>query len=247
VRSRSSAVLLALAIVACSRPNAAAKPSGYTPRWRVGDWWVTKTLEESQAAMPPFWEWFYHRYEVARIRRVGGRACFAVETRQIGPDGDRTKYTSSVFYIDKHDWTLVRDPDFVRQAQLPSFPLRSENPDTTVRWLDYPSMWLREICQAGDSAEVSRILAEGDSAGSRVVRVSDVVYQVRVERGEEPEPGSQPSWEGRRVDGSLQLWSVGQPWRVYDEEYIDSERPKPTRRLFARTWLIASGHRMKWL
>jgi hypothetical protein len=247
VRSRLRAVLLALAIVACSRPNAAAKPSGYTPKWRVGDWWVTKTWGESQAG-PPFWRWSYHRYEVACIRRVDGHACFAVETRQIGPDGDRTRYPLSVFYVDKHDWTLVREPDFGRQVQLPSFPLRSENHDTTVRWLDYLSVWLREICQAGDSAEVHRLLAEGDTAGSRVVRIAGAVYQVRVEQGEELEPGPQGScsW-GRRVDGSLQLWSVGQPWRVYDEEYIDSERPKPTRRLFARTWLIASGHKMIWL
>jgi hypothetical protein len=247
VKGKSSAVLLALAIVVCTRPGAPVSPSGYTPRWRVGDWWVTKTLGESHSGMAPFWEWSYHRYEVVRIGRVDGYACFAVETRQIGPDGDRTKYHSSVFYVDKHNWTLVRSPDFVRQAQLPSFPLRSENPDTTMRWLDYPSMWLRQICQAGDSAEVHRILAEGDTAGSRVVRVSGAVYQVRVEQGEEPEGPQGPASWGRRVDGSLQLWSVGQPWRVYDEQYIDLERPKTRRRLFARTWLIASGHRMKWL
>jgi hypothetical protein len=196
-------VLTALAVVACGPAVSPVRPKGYAPTWRVGDWWTTKTLGESPAAMPPFWEWTYHRYEVAGIRRVGGHSCFAVKVRQIVPPGDRTKCPLSVFYVDKHDWTLVREPEFGRQVQLPSFPLRSENPDTTVRWLDYLSMWLREICQAGDSAEVHRLLAEGDTEGSRVVRITGAVYQVRVEQGEELEPDPQGPQSWGQVNGSL--------------------------------------------
>ncbi len=241
---RARGILIAvLSVVACARQITAVGHSGYAPKWHVGDWWVVKTWEETGSAIPPFWAWHYYRYDIARIEKIGGLDCFAVETRRSGPAGEISDFPANVFYVHKGDWFLARGPNVGRELRLPLFPLRSENPDTTIRWLDYPSLWLRETCEAADSAEVRRILAEGDTAGGRVAQPTGAVYQVRVERGEEPEPGPPvPHGWGRRIDGSLQLWGGGQPWRVYNEEYIEFERPKPTRRLVERSWLIAVGH-----
>jgi len=257
VRSRSSTVLLALAVVALAPSLGVAQ---YAPKWRVGDWWVTKTWGKSGNAMPPFRVWRYHRYDVVGIKRVGKRDCFVLETRLTGPKGEPATRTKDVLYVHVDDWLVVRQeightyndtvcPPWIRNAplglfgpfgtgepHLPRFPLRLGDPDTTfkLKKRDDGFADLREISRIADSSSVKRLLNDGDSAGARVVRPTGVVYQVRNEGGGDLET------DNRRVVQSLQLWSDDQPWRVY-EELVQYDGPKLVRRVIERTWLIATS------
>lgn len=260
MRSRSSAVLLALAVAACA-PS--ARSSGYAPKWRVGDWWVTKTLRESRTGLGG-WVWDYRRYDVVRIETVEKRGCYVLETRLTGPKGEPATKTKDVLYVHVNDWLVVRQeightyndticPPWIRNAplglfgpfgmgepRLPLFPLHFGDPDTTFKLKKRDDFFaeLREISRIADSALVKRVLDDGDSAGARVVRPTGIVYQVRNEGGGDLET------DNRRIVQSLQLWSDDQPWRVY-EEVVQYDGPKPVRRVNERSWLIASGHKKK--
>ena len=223
MRSRSSTVLLALAVAACARPSAPAKPSvklsakpsvtpsGYAPKWHVGDWWLTKTL-----AVPPQgggWAWRYKRYDVVRIEKVGKQDCFVLQTVSSGPKGEMERDTI-LFYVRVDDWLIVRQ-DVARfysdkpigtgirhaplglfgpypgEPALPRFPLRLDDPDTSFRLKkrDDGGAEMREISSIADPATVKRLLDKGDSASSRVLRPTGIVYQVRNELGGNLEPG----------------------------------------------------------
>jgi hypothetical protein len=110
------------------------------------------------------------------------------------------------------------------------------------RKLDDYSAWLREMTSIADPALVKRLLSEGNTAGGRVVRPNRTVYQVRTEAGGNLGLGSQPP--ERRIVQSLQLWSEGQPWRVYGELTQFDDR-NPIWRVVERSWLIAVGHKRK--
>ena len=270
MRRRSSAVLFALAIVACSRPNAAAKPSGYTPRWRVGDWWMTKTFGESPGGNGP--NWSYRRYDVVRIAKVGRHACFVLMARTAGLHGEVDRDTVAS-YVRVDNWLVVRQdithtyndticPHWVKNAplgllpdealQIPWFPLRVGDPDTTFKLIKSSdgSAELREIPSIADSASVQRLLDDGDSAWAK--RLLDGwdedSVRVRVVRPAgavyqvRNELGGDLGTDNSLIVQSLQLWSDDQPWRVY-EELIHYTWPKPVRRVIERTWLIAVAHK----
>jgi hypothetical protein len=238
----------------------------YAPQWHVGDWWVTKTLEESPAG--DGWVWRNTRYDVVRTAKVGTKECFVLETRLQGPKGERATRINDVLYVRMDDWLVVRleightyadtvcspwvenaplglvGPFQMGEPQLPRFPLHLGDPDTTFKLVkrDDCSAELREISSLADSATVKRLLGDGDSAGGHVVRPTGVVYQVRNELGGNLEPGPLPGQ--RHIVQSLQLWSEDLPWRVY-EELVHYDGSKPVRRVVERTWLIAVGHKGK--
>jgi len=258
VRGKSSAVMLALAVVALAPSLGIAQ---YAPKWHVGDWWLTKTL-----AVPPQgggWAWRYKRYDVVRIEKVGKRDCYVLQTVSSGPKGEMERDTV-LFYVRVDDWLIVRQ-DVARfysdkpigmgirhaplglfgpypgEPALPRFPLRLDDPDTSFRLKkrDFDGgTEMREISSIADPATVKRLLDKGDSASSRVLRPTGIVYQVRNELGGNLEPGPYPG--ERRIKQSLQFWSDDLPWRVY-EELVRYTGPKPVRRVEHRTWLIAYG------
>jgi len=85
---------------------------------------------------------------------------------------------------------------------------------------------------------VKRLLADGDAVGERVVRPTDVVYQVHEEMGSGLGPDSPHG--GKSITQSLQLWSPDQPWRLY-EEVVNYYGVGFKRHVLQRSWLVASG------
>lgn len=261
MRDKSSAVLLALVVAALLPSLVVAQ---YAPKWQVGDWWVVKTFEQSDVGFDG-WAWNETRYDVARIEKVGGRDCFVLETRHQGPQGILSG-PRQVFYVRRDDWLVVREVvttfheglhrpvttnyplglsgPLPSEPCLPRFPLQPANSDTAFRFrrLSHVSAWLREIPGVADSALVRRLLDEGDTAGGRVLRPAGAVYQVRSELGGNLDPN--PRGGERRVVQSLQFWSEGLPWRVY-EECVLYLGQQPIRGLSERSWLIAVGHKKK--
>jgi hypothetical protein len=263
VRSRSSAVLLALAVVALAPALGVAQ---YAPQWRVGDWWVVKTSEPSNSGFGGGWEWNYTRYDVVGIEKVGKRDCYVLETRDQGPRGTLSK-TKNVLYVRTDNWLVVRQvvtttfhdtllppvitdyplglfgPFRAGEPRLPRFPLQpGNNTDTVFRFQrrDDFSAWLREISEVADSALVKRLLDEGDTTGGRVVHPTGAVYEVRSELGGNLGPGPLPG--EREILQSIQLWSDDLPWRLY-EAVVDYRGPKHVGRVQERSWLVAVGKR----
>jgi hypothetical protein len=101
---------------------------------------------------------------------------------------------------------------------------------------------LREISRPADPALVKRLLAEGDTAGSQVIRPKGAVYEVRSEVAGEHDPNS-PT--GRKdITQSHQLWSDDLPWRIF-EERVGYNGSYGGRIVAERSWLIAFGQREK--
>jgi hypothetical protein len=234
----------------------------YTPKWRVGDWWVVKTWHEQMSAG---WVWDYVRYDVVGVEKVGKRNCFVLEFRWQGLT-DSLSGTKIVHYVRMDDWLVVRQvlvyiyqdklradkldrprgmfgPFLEGQLRLPRFPLRLGDPDTTFKLqvLDDCAAYLREISSAADPASVKRLLEERDTLGVRVVRPTGVVYEVREELGGNLDP---PFTSEKNITQSLQLWSNDQPWRLY-EEYVNYSGDERHRQVVERNWLIAVGHSEK--
>jgi hypothetical protein len=257
VRNRSSAVLLALAVLVLAPSFGMAQ---YAPKWHVGDWWVVKTWDWATVSNTPGWR--YKRYEVTGIEKVRDRDCYVLETRRqggpTGPISDR----KDVFYVRVDDWLVVRrvsneitggtptthdyprglfGPFWNGELTLPRFPLRLGDPDTAFKLQrrdDY-SAYLREISSVADTALVKRLLTAGDTLGTQAVQPSGVVYQVRDEMGGNLGPGPYPFPSEPLMTQSLQFWCENEPWRVY-EEVVDSHGK--TRNVSERSWLIATNH-----
>jgi hypothetical protein len=250
-------MLTALAVAVCVPAVASAQ---YAPTWHVGDWWVVKTLGESDQGG---WEWNKTRYDVSGIQKVGGSDCFVLEIRYYWRRGVLSG-PPHVFHVRTDDWLVVRETyqttfngtllppvvldrplglfgPFSSEPRLPRFPLQLPgNQDTTfkLKKRDDCSAHLREISRMADSALLGRLLTEGDPTGERVVRPTGAVFQVRNELGGDLDTDS------RRIVQSLQFWSEDQPWRVY-EELVQYDGPNLVRRVVERTWLIAVGHKGK--
>ena len=259
MRSKSSAVLLVLAVAALAPSLGVAQ---YAPKWHVGDWWIVKTWEIRPRDGD--WRWVYRRYDVAGIEKVGKNDCYVVEIR----GGRRPSISSAgapgiILYVRTDNWRLVRTvqarylsgkrvapdvfntPDgrygpFVSQPRLPRFPLQLTSQDTAFkheRFEDWGA-YLREISRPADPARVERLLAEGDTADTKAVRPSGAVYQVRDEVGGNVIPGPKPG--AREFTQSLQFWSDDLPWRSF-EEFVSYRGPTLTRCVNERSWLIAVG------
>jgi hypothetical protein len=269
VKSRSRALLLALVVIAFAPPFGVAQ---YTPKWRVGDRWVTRTFEDS----PTGWgrTWRYTRYDVLRMAKVGGHSCFLLITRtadRYGDGGNDTVFSfvrADSWLVVREEVTLGRRPHAVRNAphgrfgldemgslRIPEFPLRLGDADTSFKLLksdDDGFAELREITSLADPATVKQLLDDGDtvsvtgcfaelkdySARVRALWPTGAVYQVR------KEIGGDLGTDNSRIGQSLQFWSNDQPWRVYEERVL-LDGLKPVRRVYSRTWLIASGHVQK--
>ncbi|MBM3332732.1 hypothetical protein FJY68_12950 [candidate division WOR-3 bacterium] len=266
MRGTSRAALLALAVVALLPSLGVAQ---YAPKWRVGDWWIVKTLWERQSSLSGVnWEWKYTRYDVAGIEKVGHNDCYVVETRgDRQPDVRREEAAGIVLYVRTDNWRLVRmelarydggkrvapdvfdTPDgrfgpFIGEPRLPRFPLQLMSKDTAFKTEDriHGVADLREISCPADPAMVERLLAEGDALDTRVVRPSAAVYLVRNDLAGNAIPGPRPG--EREITQSLQLWSDDLPWRPF-EELVSYRGPNRTRRVTDRSWLIAVGEREK--
>jgi hypothetical protein len=262
---RARCILIAvLSLVACARQFTTVGKTGYTPKWQVGDWWVVKTFEQSDFGFDG-WAWNQTRYDVARIEKVGGRDCFVLETRHQGPQG-MLSGPWQVFYVRRDDWLVIREVTTTfhgglrrpvttnyplglsgplpSEPCLPRFPLQPASSDTAFRFrrLSHVSAWLREISGVADTALVHRLLDEGDAAGGRVLRPAGAVCQVRSELGGNLDPN--PRGGERRVVQSLQFWSEGLPWRVYEEQVLYLGQ-KPIRELVERSWLVAKGRQRR--
>jgi hypothetical protein len=260
-RARLSISLVALVFAACL-PSVGS--SQYAPKWRVGDWWVVKTLQRSMSGLGRGWDWNYTRYDIVGVEKVREQNCYVLKTRHQGRDGvlSRVPY---VFYVRTDNWLVVREVvtttfndtllspvitdcplglfgPFTSEPRLPRFPLQLENLDTAFRLKkrDDCSAWLREMSDVAGTNQVSRLLDEGDTAGGRVVRPSGVVYRVRSELGGNLEPVL-PGPGEKRITQSLQLWCLDQPWCVY-EELVQYNGEKLVPFVEERSWLIASGH-----
>jgi hypothetical protein len=271
VRSRSRALLLVLVVAACTQPSV-LKPSGFAPKWRVGDWWMTKTFEDSHTGWGRTWR--YTRYDVVRMARVGGRSCFLLMTRTADRYGDGGNDTILSF-VRAGDWLVVREevtlgrrPHAVRNAphgrfggdgmgsqRIPEFPLRLGDPDTSFKLLqcdDGGFAELREISSLADSSLLKRLLDDGDtlSGTGYFAELKDYSPRACALRPTgavyqvRKEIGGDLGTDNSRIGQSLQFWSNDQPWRVYEERVL-LDGLKPVRRVFSRTWLIAVGHKAK--
>ena len=118
------------------------------------------------------------------------------------------------------------------------------NPDTAFKTEDriYGVADLRQISRAADSASVKRLLAEGDTGGTRAVRPTGAVYEVRSEAAGNLVPGSLTGQ--RDITQSLQLWSADLPWRAF-EERVQYKGPDRARIVLDWSWLVAVGKREK--
>jgi hypothetical protein len=262
VRSRSSAVLLALAVFALAPSLGVAQ---YAPKWHVGDWWVVKTWAPSKCGLTNDWEWDFWFYEVARIDKVGKQDCYALEMRRqrrsaAGP-------VENVWYVRTDNWLVVRQvlstgwinsvtadtfdsplglvgPVLGDEPRLPHFPLQLDDSDTAFKLVRRDECFadLREISSIADSTLVKSLLADGDSSDGNVVRPMGRVYQVRNEAAGNTLPGPVPNQ--REITQSLQLWSDDRPWRLF-EELVDYRGPMRARLLKERSWLVAVGHKGK--
>jgi len=260
------ALLAVLLLAACARQFTAAGKTVYTPKWHVGDWWVVKRLSPRYSGLyiGARWEWTYMRYDVAGIKKVGQSDCHVVEMRS----GRGTNISTSgepgrVLYIRTDKWLLVREmeanwsrgesrPSYVRdyplglfgphisEPRIPRFPLQLASQDTAFKleYLTYSAADLREISRPADPGQVERLLAEGDTADSRVIRPTGAVYQVRSELGGDHDPRA-PT--GRKyIRQSYQLWSDDLPWRIY-EERVGYNGWYGGRSVEERSWLVAVG------
>lgn len=265
---RARVLILAVLIVAgCARQFIAAGKTIYTPKWYVGDWWVIKTLSPRYSGLfvGARWEWTYMRYDVVGIKKVGQNDCYVVEMRS----GRRINIATSgepgrVLYIRTDRWLLVRQEEarfydgkrlspFVRhygggsfgprmsEPRIPRFPLQLASQDTAFKleYFTYSVADLREISRPADPAFVNRLLAEGDTAGSLVIRPTGAVYDVRSEIAGEHDPGS-PTGRSN-IGQSRQLWSDDLPWRIF-EELVGYDGSYGSRSVKERSWLIAVGH-----
>jgi len=208
------------------------------------------------------------RYDVAGIEKVGQNNCYVVEMRS----GRGTNISTSgepgrVLYVRKDKWLVVREMEanwshgesrppslrdyplglfgpFIPERRIPRFPLQLMTQDTVFRRerRDDCCADLREISRPADRALVERLLAEGDTVDSRAIRPTGAVYQVRSELGGSFVPGSQTGQ--RDIVQSLQFWSDGLPWRLY-EELVDYRGPKHVGAVQERSWLVAVGHTKK--
>ena len=265
VRSRSSAVLLALAIAALAPSFGVAQ---YTPKWHVGDWWLTKTLAVPPEGGGPVWR--YKRYDVVRIGKVGKRDCYVLQTVSSGPKAKKGLDTV-LYYVRVDDWLVVRE-DVARfysdkprgmaimpaplglfgphpgELALPRFPLRLDDPDTTFKLTmrERGPAELREISSTADPATVKRLLDVGDSAtvkglfgwvdSTRIPALRPAGIVYQVRN----ELGGDLGTDNELIIQSLQFWCDDLPWRVY-EEHVQYTGPNLVRRVERRTWLIACG------
>ncbi len=264
---RGRGILLSVLLVAaCARQFTAGGHTSFTPRWRVGDWWVVKIWEPATSVLADDSNRSYRRYDVAGVEKIGRQDCYVL--RAASPDrGGGSSGTDVVWYVRTDNWIVVRQvlfsgpgsdvtPDTQESPQglvgplfggeqcLPRFPLKPERLDTMFkpRRLEDYSAWSREISSVAEPASVKRLLDEGDTAGGRVVRPTGVVFEVRTEAGGELGLRAEPP--ERRIVHSLQYWSRGQPWRVYGE-IADYDAANPVWRVVERSWLVAVGHSKK--
>jgi hypothetical protein len=266
VRDKSSAVLLALVVIALLPALVVAQ---YAPKWHAGDWWIVKTWWEHQSSLRGIvWEWRYMRYDVAGIEKVGQNDCYVVELRgDRQPNIRRDGTAGAFFYVRTNNWRAIRTREavyssgkrvqwdvrnyplglfgpFVAEPRLPRFPLQLTGRDTVFGRERRDEFYadLREISRPADSALVERLLAEGDTAGGQVVRPKGAVYEVRSELGGDLIPGS-PTGD-RDIVQSLQLWCDDLPWRLF-EELVGYSGPNGTRSVTERSWLVAVGQSEK--
>lgn len=267
MRSRSRVLLLALLVAACARQFTTVGKTGYTPKWRVGDWWVIKTLSPRYSGLyvGARWEWRYMRYDVAGIKRVGQNDCYVVEMRSgRGTNISTWGEYGRVLYVRTENRLVVRQEEarfysgkrlspyvsnyplglfgpFHAEPRLPRFPLQLMSRDTAFKRerRDDCHPNLREISRPADPRQVRRLLAEGDTVDSRAIRPTGAVYQVRSELGGNGDP-SAPT--GRKnIVQSLQLWSEDLPWRLF-EELVGYDGWYGSRSVEERSWLVAVGH-----
>jgi hypothetical protein len=266
---RVRGILIAvLSIVACARQFTTVGKTGYTPKWHVGDWWITKTLWYRETGHGSFWEWRYMRYDMAGIEKVGQNDCYVVEMRSgRGANISTSGEPGRVLYIRADKWLIIREKEmnwsrgesrppsvrdyplglfgpFISEQRIPRFPLQLANQDTAFKleYRDYCAADLREISCPADPEQVERLLAEGDTVDSRAIRPSGAVYQVRSELGGNRD-SSAPT--GRKnIVQSLQLWSDDLPWRLF-EELAEYNGSYGDRRVEERSWLVATSRQRR--
>jgi len=106
VRSWSRALLLALVVGACARQFTSVGKTGYTPRWRVGDWWMVKTWEPATSGLADDSSWSYRRHDVAGVEKVGNQDCYVLHTGRQGCNG-ATLSSDVVWYVRKDNWLIA--------------------------------------------------------------------------------------------------------------------------------------------
>lgn len=254
MRGKLIAVLFALAVAAFAPSLGVAQ---YTPKWHVGDWWVTKTW---QPAVSGRMRWELQRYDVLGIEKIGKAECLVLQEKT----GDTTTSQDGardLYYVRTDNYRVVRVEAYSPQAgklqggrynipdglfgptplqpRLPWFPLGSGSvQDSTFRdsrtvagWA-----WLRQFSGPADSAVLERFRGEPDSfRGSTVLPGDGKMFFALSELGAPRGPG------GTNVPCgySLQLWSEAYQWRLYEE--LGQYAPDGARQPDSRSWLVAWG------
>jgi len=259
------AVLTVLAVATFGLAASPAKPKGYAPKWRVGDWWVTKTQVPSVTGHG--WRWQLNRYDVLSSERVAGCGCLVLQVKfgDTTPTRDGARY---IYYVRADDYVVIRQVEYSWQAgslvgpttfdfpegvfgdlvfgqQLPQFPLGIAAPrDSTFyrRGSGLGMANVRQFAGAADSASLAGYLGDPEPrAGAPVKPRGSKLFSVLSEWGAPRESGG----PDMPYTYSLQLWCGAYPWRLYSEWGKYWPRGSSTRRASRRSWLIASGHKEK--
>lgn len=252
MRSRSSAVLLALAVVALAPSLGMAQ---YTPKWHVGDWWIVKEWVPDLHGGSG-WHWQHWRYDVLRTEEVDRKDCFVLQWGDTLSPGSGPRM---LYYVRTDSLRIIRRAIYYRRAgklvgpktlnypqgmygpnpgepQLPLFPLdiMATRDSTFVRHF-------RQFTSLADSVSSRRYREDPDESGGRPISPgSGRLFTVLSQSSEPAGPGGP---EVARLY-SLQLWSEDLPWRLYSEWGQYLHRPGRETRTYVETreWLIRSGH-----
>jgi hypothetical protein len=256
IRGIFFAVLL---VAACARQFTKVEKAGYTPKWRVGDWWIVKSRMRSLSGHG--WQWDNDRYDVVSMEKVEGKNCLVL--RKGDPDSPGSG-PRKLYYIRTDDFRIIRRVEYFWQAGkligpvtadfpdcrtgpdpaelLPMFPLDAAGIQDSIFRIYAKGGYLRQLSGPPDSDLLRDCRNYPDTSQGHPVQPRDgKLYSVLCESGTPRGPTGQIE----PFVYSLQLWSEDFPWRLYWEQ----GRCKPPwggpRYPEVRSWLSAFGHTNK--
>ncbi len=235
--------------------------ASYTPRWRVGDWWVTRSSDCGLDKVGWRLGYPYRRYDITRMATIDGQRCYVVQIEyrhgSMEPGDTREEH-----YVSAVDWAVLRQVTLMKDCGefgpvltwnfphgrrwpgeldlcLPWFPVDGNRTTETLSFQNDPiDLYGRRYLYVQDtraeSSSVVRCLEAGDAPAEPVLRPSQgIVYSCRLEAEAPPDSATEER------ESSVQLWCAGYPWRLYDERRFPYSGYEG---IVLRSWLIACGH-----
>lgn len=102
----------------------------YMPKWKVGEWWIIKTIYYNPATPLPTWsDPIYWRYEVIGDKEINGKKCIAIEVHcvDVGNIPDR----STIYYLKDPFKLLKVESTFLTRGKLKTVSLDYDSKEIT--------------------------------------------------------------------------------------------------------------------